>query len=201
MLKIEENALCRVCKLHEETLDHILVGCPVHYFGLYKEKHDKLMKLVAHKAVESVLGRSIKLSELKTIESEKEKGKVVQDTEQMTIESYSERRPDIIIYDYKNKIIYVIEIAVSHDSKVVQRASQKKGKYHRLSREMAQMNPSMKVKVVPFVVGNLGTMTAVEKEINTIKFIRNKKKFLGLVQLEVLTATAQFIKSHFAFPE
>ena len=190
-----------MCKLHEETLGHILVGCPVHYFGLYKEKHDKLMKLVAHKAVESVLRRTIKISELKTIESEKEKRRVVQDTEQMTIEPYPERRPDIIIYDYKNKIIYMIEIAVSHDSKVTQRANQKKGKYHRLSREMAQMNPGMEVKVVPFVVGNLGTMTAIEKEINTIKFIRDKNKFLGLVQSEILTATAQLIKSHFAFPE
>ena len=75
------------------------------------------MKLVVHKEVESILERKVRPCELKFIESKDGKGKVVQDTKQMTVETYSERRPDINVHDCVNETIYIIEIAVAQNSK------------------------------------------------------------------------------------
>lgn len=44
------NTKCRMCKTKIEILNHILVGCPIHQFELYKDKHDAVCKVLWHAA-------------------------------------------------------------------------------------------------------------------------------------------------------
>ena len=69
------------------------------------------------------------------------------------------RRPDLIIINKKKeRICKIVEFAVPADHRINLKESKKKDKYLDLARELKKLW-NMKVTIVPFVIGVLGTVT------------------------------------------
>ena len=70
------------------------------------------------------------------------------------------RRPDLIIINKKKKkrICKIVHFAVPADHRINLKESEKKDKYLDLARELKKLW-TMKVTIVPIVIGALGTVT------------------------------------------
>jgi hypothetical protein len=55
ILKEETESKCRLCKKHEETIDHLTSGCPILVNSEYLMRHDKVCKLL-HYSICKALG-------------------------------------------------------------------------------------------------------------------------------------------------
>jgi hypothetical protein len=193
-----ESVLCRMCKIGTETLDHLLVGCPVHEFGLYKDKHDRVCQVLWDAACTGILDKDPAgcRKDVITIQG---RGKLLWDVSIATDEVFSERRPDMVMVDDVRRRVYVVEVAVAYDARVMDRAHEKLGKYHRLSRELARQYRGYQVLIVPVVPGNLGSMIAVEKFLPTLHFADDT--LARKIQTAALLGTIRLIRSHFAYPD
>jgi uncharacterized membrane protein len=69
-----------------------------------------------------------------------------------------ENRPDIIIKNMKDKISLLTDLAVHSDRNVIQKGSEKKLKYKKISIEF-QLMWNMKCFVIPVIIGATGTVT------------------------------------------
>ena len=86
--------------------------------------------------------------------------------------------------DKHEKMCHLIDIAVPGDSRVASKENEKVQKYQDLVRELRKLW-QVKVKVVPVVVGTLGTIPkALEKHL----------KEIGLLQEAALPGTARILR-------
>ena len=70
----------------------------------------------------------------------------------------SARRPGLIIINKKKRICKIVDFSVSADHRINLKESEQKDKYLDLARELKKLW-NMKVKIVPIVIGALGTVT------------------------------------------
>ena len=70
------------------------------------------------------------------------------------------RRPDIVIHENGNKICFIIDVANPGDTRVPKKEIEKIKKYNDLRRELLRLW-KVKTKVVPILIGALGTVTKV----------------------------------------
>ena len=68
------------------------------------------------------------------------------------------RRPDLIIINKNKRICKIVDFAVPADYRIKLKESEKKDKYLEIARELEKLW-NMKVKIVPIVIGALGTIT------------------------------------------
>ena len=68
------------------------------------------------------------------------------------------RRPGLIIINKRKRICKIVDFAVPADHRINMKESEKKDKYLELARELKKLW-NMKVKIVPIVIGALGTIT------------------------------------------
>ena len=157
---------CRVCKKAPETIGHILSACDPLHWTLHKERHDRvvyrLMLALAAKyqlavpqglrwgpdgwnGVAVLEGPDAKLSVDLSIPTDK----------QLTA-----RRPDLVAYLCKEKVIVIFEVACAWEPLVNERELEKFSKYRDLAADLASQNPGWRVKTVPLVVGTLGTVNS-----------------------------------------
>jgi hypothetical protein len=73
-------------------------------------------------------------------------------------------RPDIIIKNKKGKIFLLIDVAITSDRNVIQKESENKLKYQKLSIEIQRMW-NMKCFVKPVIIGATGIVTKGLKKI------------------------------------
>ena len=67
------------------------------------------------------------------------------------------RRPDIVVVDKVKKVVTIIDIAVPADRNILEKQEEKVTKYQDLRMELTRIWKK-KVKVVPVVVGALGSI-------------------------------------------
>ena len=65
-------------------------------------------------------------------------------------------RPDMIVIDKVKKTCTIIDFSIHYDSRVNNKEMEKIEKYHDLARELRKLW-NMKVKVIPIIIGTLGT--------------------------------------------
>ena len=58
ILKEETESKCRLCKQHEETIDHLTSGCPILAKNEYLMRHDKVCSHL-HYSICKALGRQM----------------------------------------------------------------------------------------------------------------------------------------------
>ena len=101
------------------------------------------------------------------------------------------RRPDIILVDKENKVCTIIDVAVPGDIRVGEKETEKVEKYQDLKREIAKIWKMKEVKVVPIVVGALGSVSrSLGKWIDKLG-IKIKTEFL---QRTALLGTARILR-------
>ena len=87
----------------------------------------------------------------------------------------TERRPDLLVWHYREKRLYIIEVAVANDLMVDERAEEKRTKYRGLKGDLAAQYPGYKVLIVPAVVGNLGCVDSL-KELGALQFLSIRQR-------------------------
>ena len=105
-----------------------------------------------------------------------------------TAHNIEARRPDIVLVDKSKKSCHVIDVAIPEDSGAKEKEAEKVEKYQNLARELRRMW-EVKTKVVPIVLGALGTVplrlkgtlkgTGVDTSINLIQ----KSALLGSARI------------------
>jgi hypothetical protein len=122
-LKQEIESRCRMCKEYEETIDHLLSGCPSLEKNEYIVRHDKVCTHL-HYSICKKLG-------IETVENWYSRiPKPVTEHEDVTVlwsqGIQTERevlayRPDIIIKNKKDKTCLLIDVAIPSDKNVIQK--------------------------------------------------------------------------------
>ena len=190
--KSTSDATCRVCKQAEETVDHIVSGCSKFAQKEYKRRHDCVAR-----ALHWDLCR---MYDIQTAQKwyehqpegvvEKENVKILWDFKIQTDNEIQARRPDIVIHDKSNKSCYIIDVAIPGDARVPQKEAEKIEKYSDLRRELQKLW-KFKAKVVPIVVGALGTVS--KSLTGYLKEIKVSTK-IQVIQKSALLGTARILR-------
>ena len=121
---------------------------------------------------------------------ENETHKILWDFEIKTDHLIPARRPDLVLIDKKERTCQLVDFAVPADHRVKLKENEKMDKYLDLARELKKLW-NMKVKVIPIVVGALGTVPkGLEKGLENLE-IRGK---LETIQTTALLQSARILR-------
>jgi hypothetical protein len=131
ILKEEIESGCQLCKEYEETIDHLISGCPILAKNEHIIRHDKVC-IHLYYSICKTLG-------IETTENwyshtpnpvcQHEDITVLWNQGIQTDREVLASRPDIIIKNMKDKIFLLIDGAISSDRNVIEKESKKKLKY------------------------------------------------------------------------
>ena len=101
-----------------------------------------------------------------------------------------ERRLDLIVIDKKEQKVIVIGIAVPADVRVEEKEKEKKEKYQDLKREIRRLWKLRNLKIVPVVIGTLGSVSAEYRWTGKLGITCN----VGVMQKTALLGTAKILR-------
>jgi len=151
MHKFVPSLSCRLCGSAEETIVHLLSACSVlaptaylHQYNLVvKAIHWHLMRVYSFPRT----GQSWRSHGLESSDS-----KILWDFNLRTDHNHSSNRPDIVIFDYRQRTINFIQILCPADINVAMKEEEKLLKYSDLAADFHHMY-GMPVVTVPVVLG------------------------------------------------
>ena len=158
--KSQANEKCRLCKSKEETVNHIVSGCQNLAQKEYRRRHDTVAKAL-HWDILRQKGFPHEPQWYKHDPEavvENDKFKILWDFTIQTDHIISARRPDIVVIDKQEKKCQIIDVAIPVDGRIDKKEEEKIEKYQELGREIKKLW-NLKVKVIPIVVGALGSVT------------------------------------------
>ena len=100
-------------------------------------------------------------------------------------------RPDIVVFDKKERKCTIIDIACLGDSRVESKEKEKKQNYAELRREIKKLWNCKEVKVVPVVIGALGVIS---KNLKNYLKVLEVKCNVELLQKATLLGTARILR-------
>ena len=190
--KTQEDSKCRMCKQKEETVSHIVSECPKLAQREYKRRHDCVVKALhwdlcrlydidcGNKCYEHQPDGVLETSDVK----------ILWDFNIQTDNEIQARRPDIVVVKKKERKCFIIDVAVPGDVRIAETETEKIEKYDELKREVERLW-KVKAKVIPIVLGALGTVT--RSLSNYIKEIGVKTQ-IKLIQKSVLFRNCQSVE-------
>ena len=116
--------------------------------------------------------------------------KILWDFNIQTDNEIQARRPDIVVVNKKDRKCYIIDVAVPGDVRIAEKETENIEKYDELKKEVERLW-KVKAKVIPIVLGALGTVT--RSLSNYIKEIGVKTQ-IKLIQKSVLLGTARVLR-------
>ncbi len=200
--KVSVNPKCRECGEAAETIGHILSNCKQRSWFAYKTRHDKVLERVLRGLIES-----LKLPAPREL-VEKNSGQLcpgVIETNSHTVRidqlipvkrAVRERRPDLAIFDKRERTITLIDVACAWEPLVRVRESEKKAKYAELAADLATQWNGWRVKRVPLVIGDLGSMAGLHEQLRQMNVweTRELNRLISDIQRETLCSSIQIIK-------
>ena len=154
-----------MCNKYDETIDHIVSGCPELAKTEYIHRHDKAASYIYWKVCHNY---NIKTSEKwydhepETV-TENEDVSILWDMPIHTDRKITANRPDIVIKDHKTKTCKLIDMAVPSDRNTSVKVTEKLSKYKDLEIETSRMW-GMRTETIPVIIGALG---AIKKGLET----------------------------------
>ena len=199
ILKNSSLLMCRECGKAMETVKHILNMCEPKGFSLYKERHDR--------AILIVLWRRLKEYGFKQEEPwyqleakpvyENRSVKILWDPSIPTDDEMTERRPDLVVEDRLCKSIFIIEMSVPTDSNINGRWQEKFQKYQKLAADMRKQFRGYRIKVVPMIIGALGTVDTLLEDLRGIpKLSKSAVEVMRAMQRTVLCLAVRILRRH-----
>ena len=157
IIKDGTDPKCRMCNEFEETIDHIVAGCPVLANTEYIQRHDKGARYMHSRIYKHChFSTADKWYEHKPEKVTKnEAATVLWDMPVNTDKKIKANRPDIIIKDKKEKTCIMIDMIIPSERNVSIKEVEKPSKYKDLEIEVTKMW-QVKTTTVPIVVGALG---------------------------------------------
>jgi hypothetical protein len=138
ILKQEVESKCRLCKQHEETIDHLTSGCPILAKNGYLMRHDKVCTHFNYSICKALGTETTDKWYTHTCPSQCVKKELSQFC---GIKQYTQRkklasRPDIKKKKKKEKTCTLIDVAIPAHRNVMQKEAEKKLKYKSLCIEI-----------------------------------------------------------------
>jgi hypothetical protein len=151
------SPLCRVCDTYDETVDHILSGCPQLAKTEYLERHNRIAKYIHWSLCHSHgIEAPEKWYEHKpTTVMENSDVTLLWDMPVATDRQISANRSDIIVKNKAEHLCSLIDISVPADKNTSVKTMEKISKYKDLEIEISRMW-RMNTKTIPVIVGALG---------------------------------------------
>ena len=190
--KSHDDPKCRMCREGDESVTRIISQCKKLAEKEYKTRHDNVAKAVHWELCKkNGLEHAEKWYEhVPESVMENEKCKILWDFTIQTDRVIGAKRPDITILDKETSECQLIDIACPSDNKVAEKEDEKIDKYRDLAREVSNLW-NVKVKIIPFVIGALGTVP-------TLLESRNKDIGISIktaqIQKTVLLGTARILR-------
>lgn len=150
---------CRKCHQHPETIDHITAGCKLLAGVEYTKRHDSVAKII-HQAI--ALSRELLTASQPYYEYnpetvlENQGCKLYWDLSIQTDKTIANNRPDLVLFEKKQKVAFIIDIAVPADGNVSKKYQEKVEKYQQLAIEMERLWKLKRVRILPFVISVTG---------------------------------------------
>ena len=157
--KPDVDPKCRLCGRFDETIDHLVSGCPELAKTNYIHRHNKAAAHM-HWAICKEFGIEVKEQwyehEPKTV-TWNDSVTILWDMPIHTDRAIAANRPDIVLKNKKDKICLLIDMTVSLDTNTSVKTTQKFTKYKDLEIEVERMC-GLKTTTVPVVMGALGAI-------------------------------------------
>ena len=153
---------CRKCKAASETIQHILGGCGVLTQTDYKARHDTMGKIVHralalhHKLVPPPVEPYYRYSPATILENENIK--LYWDRTIYTDRSVPHNRPDITLWDKKQRRVYLIDFAVVNNNNLQSTYNTKISKYQDIAEEIKALWQVQSVTIVPIIISTTGVV-------------------------------------------
>ena len=189
VLKIHNDPMCRICGKFEETIDHIVSGCPELAKTEYIARHDKVAAYI-HWEICKKYGLETPSQWYKhqpCVVAENEDITILWDMPIHTDREIKANRPDIVIRLKKEKISLLIDISVPSDRNTSLKVAEKLGKYKDLEIEISRMWDT-KTFTIPVIIGALGLVKK-----GTEKFI---ERIPGNIKIQSIQKTALLGTAH-----
>ena len=171
IIKDGTSPLCRLCNRYDESIDHILSGCPELAKTEYINRHNNAAAYMHWKILKHY---NIKANDDKWYEhqpetvTENEKVTILWDMQVHTDKTIKANKPDIIIKDKQEKTCMLIDMAIPADRNTSVKVAEKLSKYKDLEVEITKMW-GLKTITVPVVIGALGVVKkGIEKHADKI---------------------------------
>ncbi len=209
MLGHDTSPICPKCRIGVETVGHILSGCSVYNWSVYKDRHDKVLyQIVRAVATQNNLAMPETLhwgqgqwTGQGTVGSA-ESLLIQVDTLLNTSTSMMTRRRDLVIRNAATREISICDVAVAWEPLILEREQHKRAKYEPLARDMGRRRASKDHRVVvwPLVLGDLGSIAHLARELRKMKILSEAalKKLIANCQLDVVYSATRLIQSHLA---
>ena len=188
--KTSNNELCRMCKTHKETIDHLIAGCSMIAATEYLKRHNEVARYVHWELCKNY---NIKVADkwydhepLSVVENKEVN--ILYDFSIQTDRLIRANRPDIVIKDKKNMRCTLIDVAIPADKNIAIKEHEKITKYKDLEIEIKRMWSMKETQTVPVVIGALGV---VSKELNN-----NISKIPGNINADELQKITLLGTSH-----
>ena len=156
----QQNSKCRLCADRGETINPIISECSKLTQKEYNARHDWVGKEILWEMCRKFkFGHANKWymhNPAPVIENDTHK--LLWDFDIQMDHLISTRRPDLKIINKKKKICTIVDFAVPADHRTKLKEYEKRDKYLDLARELKKLW-SMKVTIIPIVVGAFGTVT------------------------------------------
>ena len=195
---------CRVCHGSPETIGHILSACPAHEWTFMKWRHDRLLYVLVRSifsergipipnAYRELNGRAVPGNYGPAGEFE-----VAVDQLCPTKGTIAERRPDVLIRNFRSGRVTIMEVAAAYESCLETSEAEKRAKYQTLAADLAGQESGWRVRCVPVVVGDLGTVGRLKAHLEDADlFWPNAiETVIALLQREVVCASADMLCKH-----
>ena len=153
--KSTTNSTCRLCKTYDETIHHIISGCPTIAPTLYLNRHNNLAKYIYIKIANqhnlNTTNKWYNYEPPRVLENEKIK--LLWDFSIQTDKTVNANKPDIIIINKQQQETTIIDIAVPNDNNIMKKRSEKIDKYTNLAIEIKELWNMKNVQIVPIIIG------------------------------------------------
>ncbi len=127
IVKVRTDPQCRICKKYEETIDHIISGCPELVKTEYIHGHNKAAAYLHWKTCRSYKIRTTEKwyeHQPKTV-TEKNDVTILWDMPIHTDREIKANKPDIVIKDRKDKRCMLIDMALSPERNITVKVTEK----------------------------------------------------------------------------
>jgi hypothetical protein len=153
---------CRKCNAASETMQHILGGCGVLSQTEYKALHDTMGKIIHralalhHKLLPQPVESYYKYTPTTILENDNIK--LYWDRTILTNRSIPHNRPDITLWDKKQRQVYLIDFAVVNNNNLQSTYNTKLNKYMEIAAEIKEQWHVRSVTIIPIIISTMGVV-------------------------------------------
>ncbi|KAG0435853.1 hypothetical protein DMUE_4498 [Dictyocoela muelleri] len=144
---------CKFCKKANVSIDHLATRCRLLLHSSYIRRHNEVVKCIHLRIMKKFLITTRKKLKGHKIEKvvKNDNAEIISEIPIKTDSFITNNKPDLIVFDNKMNIIYLIEIGITSLDNLKKYEVEKFQKYRLLAKEMEQMY-SRKVIISPYVI-------------------------------------------------